>query len=501
MPRMTRVRALLSSVCLLSIACAGMSAPRRYVEVESPNFKIFSSMDVEATVELVDELEQFRALIFTITNAPQHESPVPTHIFAFARQHELSEFRQGRRSVGYFHHGLRANHVVLADYRRMGADAIIRHEYVHFILRNSTMVQYPLWYDEGFAELLSTAQRRDEVIAIGAFPKARANSFQYGRWIAFDRIVSARDYGDFRRQELHMFYAEAWALVHYLLLDRDTGRSAQGDIQRYLSLFESGTPDPEAFTEAFGESPQAVARKVIEILKGRKLRVIGFPTDQLTYERTEPKVREVTAAEVELRLGQLALQSGNTASAAKRFALALAQRPNDARAHAGIGGVYVLNGQWEEAEAHYLHAVDLGPSDALNHLDLAEYYHLYALKDGMELERDALLRDARRAYVRSQKLGASIPETYLMYGRSFLAPGQDAASGLDTLEHAYSLMPAHKEIIDALAEAYVATDQVAEARTLLNRRIAWSEKSDDLSTSVDDRVEAIRARRAQEAGK
>ena len=48
----------------------------------------------------------------------------------------------------------------------------------------------------------------------------------------------------------------------------------------------------------------------------------------------------------------------------------------------------------------------------------------------MKEQRAALLKQARQHYVRSYRLDLGIPETYAMYGKSFLAPGEDPARGL-----------------------------------------------------------------------
>ena len=94
-----------------------------------------------------------------------------------------------------------------------------------------------------------------------------------------------------------------------------------------------------------------------------------------------------------------------------------------------------------------------------------------------------MLKQARQHYVRSYKLDPGIPETYAMYGSSFLAPGEDPARGLETLEHAYSLLPSNTEILWLLAQAYVQLGREDDARPLAERIVA--------TTHAGDRAEAV----------
>jgi cytochrome c-type biogenesis protein CcmH/NrfG len=106
---------------------------------------------------------------------------------------------------------------------------------------------------------------------------------------------------------------------------------------------------------------------------------------------------------------------------------------------------------------------------------MGELLHAKALGAELEpAERDALLREARRHYVRSYELDPDAPETYAMYGRTFLAVGQDPAQGIETLEHAHRLLRPNAEIRRWLAKAYAMTGQEERARGMLERMLAWS---------------------------
>jgi len=498
------VRLLACVIPLLGSACLTPIVDRPWVAVSSPHFEILSTMKAEEVVTLAEDLERFRALIHTVTKAPRVEPPIPTRITAFARRSEIAPFRSSRSAVGFFDAGLRENAVVLTDYSNgLGASEIILHEYVHFVLRNGTDWNYPIWYDEGFAEFLSTTRVRDGRLVLGLFPVARTNAFRYLKWIPMERIVAAKSYADFRGNEIFMFYAQAWALVHYLTLGRGDAVSMSADLTRYLQNLELGLSPAAAFEDAFGMSTEDAGHRTIRALEGRDLRAIGLPLTLLEYDRSAPSVRVPVREEVSLRLGQLLLRRGSrsTESAREYFQDALAVDPGNARAHAGVGDSLKFEQRWEEAEPHFRRAVEIDPEDAWVQLDLAEFLHDRALAEESGAEaRHALLREARDVYRRSLEIDDSIPETWLMLGRTHLAAGEDASKGLELIQHAYRRLPAQAFVIESLAEAYVAVDQMGEARNVLLRRAAsLGGDSGTLDESIEERLQAIVERRAQEA--
>ncbi len=504
---MTKRWGMLFVVAMVLNACATnpvpstvdrMSFVRRapWVEVSSPRFEILSTMSEEDTKDLARDLERFHALIELITKAKVSDPPIPTRIFAFKRRSEYRRFG-GSRTVGYFKPGTRANRIVLYDYsRNLGASEAILHEYVHYVVRNGTVVNYPIWYDEGFAEFLSTAQVFEDKMAIGAFPKERAGAFEYGRWVSMKRIISGTSYSDFRREGVGMFYAEAWALVHYLTLGRGSGASTSRDLTRYLSLLEMGLSAEAAFEQAFGEPIGQVGKKIIEQLRKGNWRVIGVPLAALEYDRTEPIARIPTSTEIAIHLGQLSLSVSDGAAAEGSFRSALALEPSSARAEAGLGDALKFQGRWKEAEVHFRRAVELGPDDPFNHLDLAEYLHDLALEPDRARESAALLKEARRAYTRARDLVRSIPETWAWYGKTFLAPGEDPSESVEPIEQAARMLPSSPAIVSLLAEAYVATGDVAQARRVLLKAVSVRGKG-PLHESLDEEIQSIRARRAE----
>ena len=480
---------------LFSTACLSPIHQADWTIVNTPNFEIMSTLSPEDAATLAGDLERFRALIFTVTTAPRKPAPIPTRIFAFKRTGEFAPFSPMRQVAGFFNSSPRANYVGLVDHSpKLDATSIVFHEYVHFILRNATPIAYPIWYDEGFAEVLSTVQTHEEQLIVGAIPRARMPSFQYGKWIPMSRIIAATSYSDVPKNQVHMLYAEAWALAHYVTLDR----AGEGSVEEYLALVESGMGTSEAYERAFFEPIEKSDESIRRRLRKGDWRLLGIPLENLQYDRTKPSTRKPTESEVAARLGSLQLANSAARKAQVLFQAALEADSTNSRAHAGMGDALKFQNRYGAAGPHFRRAVELDPTDPLNHLDLAEFLHELALKETKGAEHDRLLSEARDAYEAARELDPSAPEVQLMIGRTYLAPGEDARQSVQFIAKAFVDLPSDDAVIQSLAEAYVATGRESDARAVLRRSVA-NLQDGSLAMNLEREIESIRARRMKAA--
>jgi tetratricopeptide (TPR) repeat protein len=368
------------------------------------------------------------------------------------------------------------------------------------VTNNGESNQYPLWYSEGFAEFLSTVTKREELLVVGGFPKARIWAFENLTWVSIKRIISATDYGSITGRDRYMLYPESWALVHYLALDREKGRSLPKDMTLYMQLISEGVAPKDAFEEAFGETTASAGLRIRRTLNAGTLRVIGIPIEKIEYDRMPPKARVPSTEEISVKLGQLALSVGNGKRAEEDFAGAIALNPNNARAQAGMGDAHKIQKRWEAAEPHFRRAVEIDGSDPLNYLDLAEFLHDSALEQQTAEAATELLAAARAAYARSRELDEAKPEGWVMDGRTYLAFGENPREGISLLKRGLEILPSSHEILESLAEAYVALGQDRKASEYLIRANATRIEG-SLEAGILEQIEEIKKRREAEAKK
>lgn len=468
---MLRTMRRLAPALLIIMAAAPAAAKELWefpwTEVRTPHFVFLSGLDEDRTTELAVDLENFRTAAQLLTNIGRFEERIPTRIVVLPRFEDELGF--GRGIAGYFSPGMRDNAAVMLPSGSF-SDEVLKHEYVHFLVHNRNQQMYPPWFDEGFAEVLMTLTVKDGVLTYGRPITARTSWLAQGNWISFRRVLEARSTGALRRDELGMFYAQAWFLVHYLMIGRE-GVSFAEQSAAFAKSVESGVPPLEAFESAFGEKPDRLRAQLEKYARRGRFYRMAL---KKPFPPVETKARALPADEVASALGLLVLRRGDHEAASKYFDAALAQNPANADALVGAGDVHKFTGRFAEAPPYYEKAIAAEPNEANHELDYAEYFLDLAREAKDETARAEALVEARRHFARSYKLNPDNPETLAMNGATYLFEGEQASKAVESLEVAHSLLPSQPQIRALLAEAYARADQKDKARRHLDQLLAWS---------------------------
>jgi len=458
---------------LLLAACAAPTLEQRpWIAVRSANFEILTDLSREQAVALSEQLELFRAVVKKLTDAKRFEPRVPTRIFAFAEKREYDPFSPSRYVLGYFRPGLRENTVALdaSGSRGMGATHILLHEYTHFLLHNQNQIVLPLWYDEGFAEFMSTVQIGPKSVFIGAAPMERKRSARYGKAITTAKMMRARSFRRFTDPEVGMFYLQAWQAVHYFMLGPGARRGDFGArLARYVGQVERGEDEETAFEANFGMDFDNLHAELVAYNKLPAIPAVE-PPRSLFQPDAGSEVRDVPPAEIAEQLGWLALGVQRLVLAESYFEQALASDATRSRAQAGLGAANMLKGRAGQAEADFTRALGLAPDNYENHLDLAA--SLYAL--AAQGARPELVPRIREHSQRAIELAPAIPEGYAMLGTSYTLTDEDPTAGIAALERARALLPGELDIYLPLAKLYARAGRKNEARAAAYRVASWS---------------------------
>jgi tetratricopeptide (TPR) repeat protein len=459
-----------------------------WVEVRTPHFVIASAEGEKKAVTLALDLESFRAAAERLTNIGRFEERIPTKVYALPRT--ARELGIDGTVVGMLMPGMRANHALTTP-QGSQSDEVLKHEYVHFLVRNRDGLAYPAWIDEGYAELLATVRVSEggTRIEYGNVMRWRAESLMLAPWISWDTVVATRDPRSLGRQRGAMFYAQSWLLVHYLVIGRE-GRSFGAETSEYLRALAEGTSDREAFARAYGTEVADLGKKLRSYLGRMKFfrTRLATPLPQATAAvRSLP--RDAIAAE----LGVVALLRGEVEAAARYFDAALAVDPDNGLALVGAGDVHKSRKEWNEAVVKYERAIESEPENANHLLDYGEYFLTRAeLEQDLEVRRRFLV-EARKYFARSYRLDPDNPETLDQNGLSYLLEGSDPARAAESLEAAHELLPSHPQIRADLAAACLENGEPERARAHLRRLLAWGH------SGYAERVKELLARLPEES--
>ncbi|HYY43042.1 MAG TPA: tetratricopeptide repeat protein, partial [Pyrinomonadaceae bacterium] len=375
--------------------------------------------------------------------------------------------------AGYFQSGLDVNYVALpVEGRARDAYAKIFHESVHLLI-DSRARRMPDWLNEGLALYYSTFEFSDaDGKAVIGRPIA-----EYLRTLRTRNLLPLatlfaieRDSADYNEADKSgIFYAESWALVHYLISGHGGRRQLQ--ILRFLELCAAGVPVEEGFRKGFGVDYAGMERELAAYLAQEITGVKYTDAARPAALDADWQTALLTEAEAEYYQGDLLLHIDRLEDATRHLRRALELDERLAPAHAAFGVAAARQRMFRDAVSHLRRAVALQPDSYLAH-----YYYAYALsRQGMD-EAQAVNAYAPEAATvmraelnRAIELAPAFPESYRLLAFVNLVTGEQLDEAAALLRRALVLAPNRPDISYILAEVYVRKGDWAEARDALRR--------------------------------
>jgi tetratricopeptide (TPR) repeat protein len=326
------------------LSCKPCSAAGEEVwtEVRSPNFIVVGNGSAKEVRSTAVKFEQFRSVIQMVFPKLKMETASPLVVFAAGDEQTFRDlFTQDKlRNIptlpaGFFQPGSEESFVVLrTDIRGDQEFHAICHEYVHMLMRLNFR-KLPLWLSEGLAEFLGHATISDRNSEVGGPGPEQMNLLSQGQMLRLATLMSVdRDSPWFREEsKIQVFYAQCWALTHYLILGDRQAHSSQ--LMEFFTLLQGGTPEKEAAGRAFGD---------LQLLEGRfagYVRLMSFdhwqvPVKQGTKESQYSTAALPPAEQLALR-GILFLQLDRLPEAKTAMESALRLDPRSAKANEAMG--------------------------------------------------------------------------------------------------------------------------------------------------------------------
>lgn len=472
---------LFTLLCLLLAAHAHAQAQQRskerWTSVKSKNFLLVGNAAEREMRRVAVHLEQFREALTRFFVGANLNSTVPTTVIVFGSEESYRPFKplyEGLPSnvSGYFQGSPDLNYITITtggNSARPFGTAF--HEYVHLFVE-SNLRGLPLCLNEGLAEYFSTLEVSNDgrVVTVGRANDYHLKVLRSRRWLPLAELLAADSKSPLynERGQRDLFYAESWALAHYLILGR--GGEHQSDFYRFVELAAEGLPLSENFKRAFNLEPAAIESALKEYIKRdkRSLQVTALDA-RLEVKDEEMQAAPITEAEAQYYLSDLLLHTNRLDEAAGYLKEALRLNSQLAMAYASLGMVRVKEKNFEEAIPLLKRAVALAPENYLAH-----YYYAYGLSrqgmndgvvDGYEpLAAETMRKEALLAI----ELAPSYPEAYHLLAFINLATGEHLDEAERLLREGLRLAPAREDFAFVLAQIYERERDWARARSVLN---------------------------------
>ena len=484
---MRRLRLFATLLCLLLWNLAGQATAKdTWTSVRSRNFFLIGNASEKEIKQVGTRLEQFREVFTLLFKGMNFSATVPTTVVVFKSDSSYRPFKPNANTAGYFQPGPDVNYITLTTEVKGEQNRynVIFHEYTHLLV-NNTMGNAPTWFNEGLAEYYSTFSiSGDQKVELG---KPIASHV----YLLRDKILPLRTlfqvdqkspyYNE--RDKQSVFYAESWALLHYLILGNNGQRAAL--ISPFIKLMDAGVPMEEAFQQTFQSTFEKMEKELREYVRHDRYPIVTGEFKQKVTFDTEMQTAPISDAEAQAYLGDLLLHS-NRAESESYLQKALALDPGLEMANASLAMLRVRQGKLDEARQSLERAVSANSQNYLIH-----YYYAYALsRQGMSDTQlvtsypTATVAKMRQELQKAIQLRPDFPESYRLLAFVNLVDGSQLDESIALLKRVLTASPGRNDLLLMLAQVYLRKEDYKTSRQILER----------LSQNSSDNEVAQRAR-------
>jgi tetratricopeptide (TPR) repeat protein len=402
---------------LLLLPSSALAADN-WIEVQSPHFKVQSNAGEKEARKVADQFEQIRNMFHSAFSTLRVDPPQPIVIVAAKNENTMKLFLPEEWEVkGHIHHAGLYQPAQDIDYVVLRLDTegnnpfhTLYHEYTHALLRLN-FSNLPLWLNEGLAEFFGNTTLGDKEIETGTIDPGHLYLLNQSKLIPIETLLEVDHRSPYYNEtnRASVFYAESWALVHFLMMDEDARQKQL--LKNFLSAWGKSGNQVDAAREAFGDLKQ-FGRKIESYARQVSFRIGVVKTGQGAADKTYP-VRGVSAGEALARRGDFFTHHNRVEQAKPVLEEALNMEPNLPFLHQALGFYHYRKQEAEEADKEMVEAIRLGAAGFA-----AQYFHGFLLM---------------------QKSG---------YG------GESAKEAAGILEKAVQLNPEFAPAFEALSQAY-----------------------------------------------
>ena len=443
-----------------------------WVSVRSRHLLLIGNGSEREIRQVAARLEQFREIVGQVFSRVSTDSPVPTTVIVFKDDASYGPFKTNENNAGYFQPGPDVNYITLSTESRGEQDpySIIFHEYVHLLVNNS-FGSSPAWFNEGLAELFSTLDLAgDQRVIVGRPIKRHINLLHQNTIFPlrtlFQVDVKSPYYNESQKQSI--FYAESWALLHFLMLNKSGERATQ--LLTFLDLLRAETPLEEAFPKAFSTSFENMESELRSYVQQDRYRFTETTVSPKLSGGLQMISSPVSEADVQAYLGDMLAHSHRRESESY-LQRALTLNPNQTLAYESLGILKYQQGKSSEALTYLQRAVDEGSHNALVH-----YYYASVLcrpeENGAKLTlgfTPEVASKARDALKKAIALRPDFAESYNLLAYVNLVSVTNIDETIQLLQTVLQRGPQRIDLVYMLGQLYMHNDDYQRARPLLEK--------------------------------
>jgi tetratricopeptide (TPR) repeat protein len=368
MPR----RILLLFLCLAAPLVPARDKTEIWLQISSPHFVVVTNASEKQGRRVADQFERMRSVFHTAFPKAQVDPDSPIIVLAIrdakdfrALEPEAYLAKGSLKLGGLFLRAADKNYVLM----RLDAEgehpyAIVYHEYTHLLLSKSAEFM-PLWLNEGLAEFYQNTDIREKEALLGEPSADDILWLRQNRLLPLATLLTVDHNSPYYHEENKgsIFYAESWALTHYLEIKDRVEKTRH--VSEYLDLLSKQVDSVTAASRAFGDLKQ-LQQELERYIRNSDFHYLKVMTTT-EVDDSAFKVQTLTEAQSDAVRADFLAYNSRTADAESLLDHVLQEDPNNVSAHETKGFLEFRQGHLDEAKKWYAQAVQLDSKSYLAH--------------------------------------------------------------------------------------------------------------------------------------
>jgi tetratricopeptide (TPR) repeat protein len=386
-----------------------------WVEVRSPHFTVVTDAGEKEGRHVADQFERMRWVFQTLFPHANVDPAAPIMVIGVRNKQGMEALEpdayraKGQVNLaGLFLRNTDMNYILVRlDAQEEHPFAAVYHEYTHLELGIDGM---PLWLNEGLAEFFQNTDIRDKDVMLGQASPDNILYLRQHRLIPLPVLFQVDANSPYYHEEEKgsVFYAESWALTHYL--EVTDYKAHTNRIGAYLRLAKQQADPINAAEQAFGDLKRLQSQLEDYITQGRYM-YFHMNSAAAAIDPNALVVTPLTQPQGDAIRADFLVRSGRSDDARSLVEAVLKADPNNAQAHETMGFIELRAGHHEEAKKWYAQAIALDPKSYV-----AQYYFGWLSLMGGTTGEEAE-NSLRKAIELNPRFAPAYDSLAVLYGR------------------------------------------------------------------------------------
>lgn len=487
-------RLFVGAGALLLLPLCGVAA-ENWIEVRSPHFVVETNAGEKEARKVADQFEQIRNMFHSAFSGLRVDPAQPIVILAAKNENTLKLFLPEEWEVkGHIHHaglyqpGRDKDYVLLRlDMEGTNPFHTLYHEYTHALLRLN-FSDLPIWLNEGLAEFFGNSTLGDKEIKTGTIDPGHLYLLNQSKLIPIETLLEVDHRSPYynEKDRASVFYAESWAVVHFLMVDEEARQKQL--LKNFLSAWQKSGNQLDAAREAFGDLKQ-FGKRIEAYARQVSFRIGVIKAGQEAGDK-KYAVRSVSPGEALALRGDFLTHHNRPDQAQPVLEEAVKNEPNLPFAHEALSFYHYRRGEMQDADKEIQEAIRLGATGFA-----PAYFHgVLLLREG-GFGGDGV-EEAKGSLEKAVQLNPQFAPAFEGLSQIYARSPETRQKAVDAAIQAVKLDPGEFSYAMNLTYLLINSNRLAEARIMAQRILAGASSTGEkqVANNLLEHVQEAEAR-------